>query len=296
MIYTLTLNPAIDYILSIPSITVGKTNYAEQSEISFGGKGINVSKTLQTLGVDNTALGFAFGSTGKMLIEGINIPNSLIYSPTGNTRINVKLNSKQETEINALGSIVPPEMLEKLFSQLQALKPYDTLFISGSVPPNLGDSIYSKIIASITASNVRIIVDTTNKLLLNTLKHKPFLIKPNLSELEQIFSTKTKNSEDIITLAKKLQNLGAQNILVSLGSAGALLLTANNIYKQTAPKGTAINTVGSGDSMLAGFIYYYDIYNDFEKALKFAVATGSATAFTSGIATKSEITELFSSL
>ena len=298
MIYTLTLNPAIDYTLCVDDFDASKLNRSNYEDFSIGGKGINVSIILKELGIDSVSLGFVAGFTGQRILEGLSekgINHDFIILAQGNSRINVKIKSDTETEINGAGPEIDVTSQEMLLDKINKLKPEDVLVLSGSVPKNFGDDFYEKIIRNIKDKNIRIVVDATKSLLLNTLKFKPFLIKPNIVELSELFGISIKNTEDVIKYAKKLQESGAQNVLVSLGKDGAILLDATGtFYKSVTPEGKAVNTVGAGDSMIAGFIKGIIQENNSQHALKLATACGSATAFSKGLANYDTITSVFS--
>lgn len=294
MIYTVTFNPAIDYVMQVGDITFGKTNRSMSEEILFGGKGINVSVVLSELGVQTTALGFTAGFTGEALEKAVSdkgIKSDFIRLSSGNTRINVKLKGGAETEINAAGPQINKDELNRLFEKLNDIKNGDTLLLAGSVPNSLPANIYEQIALAVQNRGVRLVVDATGDLLLKVLKYKPFLIKPNRQELEEIIGEEIKTEEQLISTAKELLKKGAENVLVSLGAEGAILLAADGkVYRQKAFKVKAINTVGSGDSMIAGFLT--GAQKGYEYALKLGAAAGAATAASSGLATKEKIEEL----
>ena len=297
MIYTLTLNPAIDYRMNTQKIIHGDTNRALSEELSFGGKGINVSKVLKNLGIESKALGFCAGFTGAALVSHLDeygINNDFVELCGGNTRINVKLCDGQncETEINACGPKVSEDEKNILFDKIKnTVSDGDTLILSGSVPSGMGGETYACIIELVKDKNIRIVVDAQGELLLNTLRHKPFLVKPNLSELCGIVGKDLSTPDEIAGGAKKLRELGARNVLVSLGADGALLADQNgNITSVCAHKGDAINTVGAGDSMVAGFVAGAD--EGYEYALRLANACGGATAFSVGLAEKERVEKL----
>lgn len=297
MIYTLTLNPALDYLCETESFTLGKTNRNTKEMMSPGGKGINVSRVLNNLNVDTCVLGFVAGFTGleiKRLVNELNINEKLITLPSGNTRINVKIKSNNETELNGNGPDIDKESLDNLFKQLSKLTNKDTLVLSGSIPKSLDKNIYVDIMNKLKDKKVRIIVDTSSNALLKTLEYNPFLIKPNKDELEELFDLKLDNEEDIIKYAMLLKTKGAINVLVSLGKDGAILIDEKNIiHCMKAPEGKLIKSVGSGDSMIAGFIYNYDLTHDYSKAFKYAVCAGSASAFKDTFANKEDIDKLY---
>lgn len=294
MIYTVTFNPALDYIMRVENFKSGETNRSDTEEILIGGKGINVSVILTRLGLKNTALGFIAGFTGEELerqAQEYGIKTDFVKLPNGNTRINVKLKSNLETEINANGPDIDSDSFNKFFSKFEKLQDGDTLVLSGSVPKCLPNGIYEQILNKISDRKIRVCVDATGDLLINTLKYKPFVIKPNLAELEELVGKKLNSLEEIVDAAKKLKSLGAQNVLVSMGSKGAVLLDSNgDVHIENAKKITPVNTVGAGDSMLAGFVF--GAQNGYEYALEFANAAGGATAASLTLATNEEILSL----
>ena len=296
MIYTVTLNPSIDYVINLKSLNIGQINRVNSENVYPGGKGINVSRVLKTLGYDNVATGFISGFTGDFIINSLcelGVKSDFIKLDNGFTRINVKIKSNEETEINGGGPHISDEKLKELFDKLSDLKEDDILILAGSIPSTLSDDLYEKIIKHVENNKVKVVVDATKNLLLNVLKYNPFLIKPNNHELEEIFNVKLDNLNDIITYAKKLQEMGARNVLVSMGKDGALLITENGqVLISNAPNGRVINSVGAGDSMVAGFICGYLNSNSYEEALKLGSASGSATAFSSDLAKKELIYEL----
>ena len=296
MIYTVTLNPSIDYVINLKSLNTGQINRVNSENIYPGGKGINVSRVLKTLGYDNVATGFISGFTGDFIINSLcelGVKSDFIKLDNGFTRINVKIKSNEETEINGGGPHISDEKLKELFDKLSDLKEDDILILAGSIPSTLSDDLYEKIIKHVENNKVKVVVDATKNLLLNVLKYNPFLIKPNNHELEEIFNVKLDNLNDITTYAKKLQEMGARNVLVSMGKDGALLITENGqVLISNAPNGRVINSVGAGDSMVAGFICGYLNSNSYEEALKLGSASGSATAFSSDLAKKELIHEL----
>lgn len=296
MIYTVTLNPSIDYVINLEHLNIGDVNRVNRENVYPGGKGINVSRILKTLGHDNVATGFLSGFTGDFIINtlcDLNVKSDFIKLDNGFTRINVKIKSDEETEINGQGPHISNEKLEELFNKLSILKEDDILVLAGSIPSTLGEDLYEKIMEVVKESKVNVVVDATKNLLLNVLKYKPFLIKPNNHELEEMFNVKLHNAEDISTYAKKLQDMGARNVLVSMGKDGALLITENKeVYISNVPKGTVVNSVGAGDSMVAGFISGYIDSNSYTEALRLGAASGSATAFSSDLADKALIDKL----
>ena len=298
MVYTVTFNPAVDYVMNIEKLNSGEVNRCANEEFQIGGKGINVSLMLKTLGINNIALGFVSGFTGAYLQSQLNsfgVDTDFINLNNGTTRINVKLKSDDITEINANGPTVSNESIKSLFDKLNYLQDGDILVLAGSIPNSVDNNIYEKIMQHLSNKQIKIVIDATKDLLWNTLKYKPFLIKPNNFELEEIFGVKISTNEKIIEYATKLQEKGAKNVLVSMGENGAILLDENGItHEIKAVKGKIKNTVGSGDSMVAGFLSGYVEKNDYEYALKLGSASGSATAFSNTLATKSKIDEILS--
>lgn len=296
MIYTVTLNPSIDYVIKMDHLNTGHVNRVNSENVYPGGKGINVSRILKTLGKDNVATGFISGFTGDFIeksLHDLKVSSDFIKLENGFTRINVKVKSDEETEINGQGPHISEEKLQELFDKLARLNKGDILVLAGSIPSTLDESLYEKIMVKVKEIGIKVVVDATKNLLLNVLKFNPFLIKPNNHELEEIFGVKLHNMDDIATYAKKLQDMGARNVLVSMGKDGALLLTEDeDIYVSSAPKGNVINSVGAGDSMVAGFICGYVNTNSYEEALKLGAASGSATAFSSDLAEREFIYEL----
>ena len=296
MIYTITFNPALDYISQVNNFEVGKINRTQTEKILPGGKGLNVSTVLRNLGIESTALGFIAGFTGEELkkdIEQRGIKTDFIKVEKGLTRINVKISSKEETALNGNGPEVTEENIEQLLKKIDNIKSEDTVILAGNVPKCINNNIYEIICKKLEQNKVRFIVDATKELLMNVLKYKPFLIKPNKEELEETFKEKIETKEEIIEHAKKLQKMGAQNVLISLGGEGAILVTTENkeIFLN-APKGKVINTVGAGDSMVAGFVAGYEKSGDYEYAFKMGIATGSASAFSMDLATAEQVADL----
>lgn len=299
MIYTVTLNPALDYYMNVPGdLSLNVTNRSSGEKFEFGGKGINVSAVLAQLGIESVALGFIAGFTGGELeraVEKTGCKTDFIRLESGLTRVNVKIKGAGETEINAAGPYIPPEKLKILFEKLGRLCRDDILVLSGSVPPNLPQDIYARLLSCLPDGNIKTAADTTGAALLGILKFRPFVIKPNLAELEELCGGKCRSREEIIAAAKRLQALGAQNVLVSLGADGALLLTAaGETLSSPAVGGKAVNTVGAGDSMLAGFIAGSS--QGLEYALRLGTAAGGATACMEGLATRYAIEMKFKEL
>ena len=296
MIYTVTFNPAIDYIVSVDDLRIGSVNRVCKEQILPGGKGINVSIVLKNLGYDNTALGFLSGFTGETIeamLKNCDCNTDFIKLSDGMSRINVKIKGKAETEINGMGPDITQNDIAKLYEKLDNLVAGDILVLAGSIPNTISDSIYMNIMEYLQNRNIKIVVDATNDLLLNVLKYKPFLVKPNNHELEEIFDVEIKSKDEALIYARKIKEMGAQNVLVSMAADGALLIDENDIvYKSEAPKGMLVNSVGAGDSMVAGFIAGYLENNSYEYALKMGVAAGSASAFSKYLATKKEVLRL----
>ncbi|MCH5296521.1 MAG: 1-phosphofructokinase [Ruminococcus sp.] len=296
MIYTVTLNPSIDYIVRLDKLTSGITNRTTDEEYYYGGKGINVSCVLAELGIDSTAFGFVAGFTGEAIEKGIRndrIITDFIKLKNGISRINIKIKAGEETEINCQGPHIDDSELERMLAKIDRITDGDTIVLAGNIPNTMPDDVYERILNRLGKKDVRIVVDATKKLLLNSLKHKPFLIKPNRQELSEIFETEVISEEDTQKYAKELQKMGAQNVLISLGGEGAMLIDEfGNKHKAGVLKEKVINTVGSGDSMVAGFIAGYEKQHDYSYALKLGSVCGNATAFLSGLATKEKINEL----
>ena len=297
MIYTVTFNPSLDYIVSVSDFKLGLTNRTDSELLLPGGKGINVSTVLQNLGIANTALGFTAGFVGEEVrkeVEQLGVKAEFISLDEGVSRINLKLKSIDGTEINGQGPKIPREAVDALMTQLDRLGADDTLVLAGSIPASMPDDIYQKIMERLDGRNVRIVVDATKDLLLNVLGHHPFLIKPNNHELGDIFDVKLSEREEVVPYAKKLQEKGAVNVLVSMAGKGAVLLAEDgSVYAAEAPKGTLKNGVGAGDSMVAGFLAGYGESGDYEHAFRMGLAAGSASAFSEQLATKDEIEKVY---
>ena len=300
MIYTVTFNPAIDYVVHFDQLRPGEINRNEAEEFQFGGKGINVSNVLRTLGFDTVALGFVAGFIGEGFEKGLaemGLKVDLIHVKEGMTRINVKVKAAEETEINGIGPIITEADMEKLYEKLDAIGPEDLLVLSGSIPKCLPGDTYERIMARLDGRGIPIAVDATKDLLVNVLKYHPFLIKPNNHELGEIFGRVLKTDEEIADCARKLQDMGGRNILVSMAGDGALLLDENGqVHRIGCPKGKVLNSVGAGDSMVAGFLAGWLGRGDYDYALKLGTATGSATAFSIGLAEKPLIDQLLATL
>ena len=291
MIYTVTFNPAIDYVVHFPELRPGEINRNESEEFQFGGKGINVSNVLRTLGFDTVALGFVAGFIGEGFEKG------LAQMGLKTDLIRVKVKAAEETEINGIGPVITEADMEKLYEKLDRIGPEDLLVLSGSIPKCLPGDTYERIMARLEGRGIPIAVDATRDLLVNVLKYHPFLIKPNNHELGEIFGKVLKTDEEIADCARKLQELGGRNILVSMAGAGALLLDeAGQVHRIGCPKGKVLNSVGAGDSMVAGFLAGWLGKGDYDYALKLGTATGSATAFSIGLAEKPLIESLLATL
>ena len=293
MIYTITFNPALDYIINVPGYTEGVVNRTSKEKILAGGKGINVSTVLKNLGYENKALGFISGFTGQMLVgmlDELGVLSDFITLSEGFTRINVKIKADVETEINGQGPDITDGAIAELFKKLEALNDNDILVLAGSIPNTLPATMYCNIMERLKDKNLKIVVDATGSLLTDTLKYKPFLIKPNNFELGEIVGKDLKTDDEIAAAARELQSMGARNVLVSMGDKGAMLLSEDNkVYRYEAPKGNVVNTTGSGDSMVAGFIAGYLEKGDYEYALKMGLSAGSASAFSQNLATGEEV-------
>ncbi len=297
MIYTLTCNPSLDYIVSMNGFELGKTNRTVKEQMLVGGKGLNVSTVLNNLGIANIALGFVAGFTGtelEKMAKSEGMICDFIHLEEGFSRINVKLKDIDGTEINGMGPVITREAVECLMSQLHELKSGDLLVLAGSIPSSMSASFYSDIMEELQGKKIEFVVDAAKDLLLNVLKYHPFLIKPNNHELGEIFGVELKTRESVIPYAKKLQKMGARNVLVSLAGEGAVLVDENGQeFVLPAPKGKLVNAVGAGDSMVAGFIAGWSQKHDSYHAFKMGVCAGSASAFSELLATKEEIEQLY---
>ena len=296
MIYTVTFNPAIDYIVSMVDFSFGKTNRITQEKIRPGGKGINVSTVLTNLNIENTALGFLAGFTGteiKRLCIEAGIRCDFIMLSTGTNRINVKLKDYDGTELNGAGPVIRSQELDALMEQLHKLQPGDTLILAGSIPSSLPSDIYQRIMEELHNKDVKIVVDATKELLLKCLPYGPFLIKPNKHELEEIFEVTITTKKEALHYARKLQELGAGNVCVSLSGDGAVFVSeTGECFEADVPPGKLMNAVGSGDSMIAGFLAGWESSGSYKKAFYMAVAAGSASAYSEELATKEEVMKL----
>ena len=296
MVYTVTLNPALDYVIHIEDFQTGEINRTQREEIQFGGKGINVSTVLTRLGVENTALGFLAGFTGQVLAEGLRkngIQTDFIWLTEGLTRINVKIKAGEETELNGRGPVIPSAALDELFQKLDRLQSGDVLDLSGSIPASLPDDIYQQILRQLEGRGILTVVDAAGELLCAALSYRPFLIKPNHHELGEIFGQTPVTDQELTACAKKLQKQGARNVLVSMAGEGSLLLGETGAcHRLGVPRGTVRNSVGAGDSMVAGFLAGWLKTGDYETAHRMGAAAGSATAFSDGLATEAKVLAL----
>lgn len=296
MIYTVTFNPSLDYIIDVEDFRVGSVNRTRKEQIFPGGKGINVSMVLNHLGYENTALGFLAGFTGdqiEALLTLQGITTDFIRVETGCSRINVKLRSRSETEINGQGPQIASSDIQKLYGQLDKLTGEDILVLAGSIPDVMPESMYMDIMDYLKEKKLKIVVDATKELLSNVLQFHPFLIKPNNYELGELFDVTIRSKEEVAIYARRLQEMGAQNVLVSMAGEGAVLLAENGcIYESDAPEGVLRNSVGAGDSMVAGFLAGYLKSGDYKDAFKMGVCAGSASAFSEELATKEEVEAL----
>ena len=296
MVYTVTLNPALDYVIHIEDFQTGEINRTQREEIQFGGKGINVSTVLTRLGVENTALGFLAGFTGQALAEGLRkngIQTDFIWLTEGLTRINVKIKAGEETELNGRGPVIPSAALDELFQKLDRLQSGDVLDLSGSIPASLPDDIYQQILRQLEGRGILTVVDAAGELLCAALSYRPFLIKPNHHELGEIFGQTPVTDQELTACAKKLQKQGARNVVVSMAGEGSLLLDETGAcHRLGVPRGTVRNSVGAGDSMVAGFLAGWLKTGDYETAHRMGAAAGSATAFSDGLATEAKVLAL----
>ena len=297
MIYTVTLNPALDYVMKVGNIRSDDINRSESEEIYYGGKGINVSVILTRLGVENKALGFVGGFTGEKLYEmlkkdGIDCDFNILKN--GYTRINVKIKAQTELDVNAQGPAIDEEDIALLLEKLDGIKQGDFLVLAGSIPNTLPDDIYERILSRLDGRGINFVVDATGDLLKNVLKYKPFLIKPNHHELGDLFGVEAKSEQDIVFYAKKLQEMGARNVLVSRAKDGATLIDEQkNVTTFGNVEGELVNSVGCGDSMVGGFLAGWIEKGDYSYALKLGAACGNATAFSQELATADEIRNVF---
>ena len=299
MIYTVTFNPAIDYVVRTGEMEIGATNRSNSEEIYFGGKGINVSMVLKELDMPSIALGFVAGFTGVAIEKGVQeagIKTDFVHLENGFSRINVKIKSSQETELNGQGPHITEDAIKELFAKLDCLQDGDTIVLAGSIPNTLPADIYEQILQYLSGKSIKAVVDATGELLLRVMKYKPFLVKPNNHELGELFNITLQTNEEIAQYARKLQEMGARNVLVSMAGDGALLIDENGKeHFCDVCKGIVRNSVGAGDSMVAGFLAGSKD-GDYEFALKLGTATGGATAFSDGLAKRDDIDRLLEQL
>lgn len=300
MVYTVTCNPALDYVVTVRDLKLGQVNRTEEEYLLPGGKGINVSIVLHNLGMESTTLGFVAGFTGQEIrrcIKEKGIKDNFIEVSRGISRINVKLRSNEESEINGRGPAITPENLEEFYAQLDKLENGDVLVLAGSIPDVLPETLYRNIMERLADRGVMIAVDATRDLLCNVLELHPFLIKPNHIELGEIFGVQLHDKQEVITYAKKLKERGARNVLISMAGEGAVLVAEDGTtYESQAPKGKVVNSVGAGDSMVAGFLYGYLTSGSYEKAFYMGLSAGSASAFSDELATKAEVEAIYNSI
>ena len=297
MIYTVTLNPSLDYIAECKDFTLGATNRTSSEIIYPGGKGINVSIVLSNLGDRTTALGFLAGFTGEhidSLIKDMGISSRMIRLDEGMSRINLKLQSKEETELNGMGPKISIIDIARLYQKLESITEDDILVLAGSIPPSVGEGLYSDIMERLKEKKIKIVVDATKDLLMNVLDKKPFLIKPNIHELGDLFNVKLDSADEALPYALKLKEMGAVNVIISMGKDGAMMVDEyGKSYTMNSPEGKLVNSVGAGDSLVAGFLHKYLETGNYEEAFRYGVCTGSASAFSSALATKKEVEKLY---
>ena len=297
MIYTVTFNPSLDYIVAVEDFKLGLTNRTSSELMLPGGKGINVSTVLMNLGIENTALGFTAGFVGDEIVrrlEEMGVKSDFIKISEGVSRINLKLKSIDGTEINGMGPEISTDKVQELMDRLDSLGEGDVLFLAGSIPSSMPDDMYEKIMARLDGKGVMIVVDATKDLLMNVLKYHPFLVKPNNHELGEIFGVELKTREDVVPYGKKLQEKGAANVLISMAGEGAVLIAGNGeVFMEPAPEGKLINGVGAGDSMVAGFVAGWMEKKDYEHAFHMGISAGSASAFSENLATREEIEKVY---
>ena len=300
VIYTVTFNPSLDYIVTVKEFALGKTNRTVTEQMLPGGKGINVSTVLANLGIESTALGFTAGFTGEEIVkrvQNLGFTCDFIRVPEGFSRINIKMKDFDGTEINGKGPVIGAAEVEQLFHRLDQLKEGDVLVLAGSIPASMPDSTYRDIMSRLSDKGILFVVDATGELLLNVLEYHPFLIKPNNHELGEIFGVQLKTREAVIPYARKLRERGARNVLVSMAGQGAVLVDENGaVYELPAPLGKLVNAVGAGDSMVAGFLAGWMFKKEYLHAFKMGIAAGSASAFSELLATEAEIIRVYDSL
>ena len=297
MIYTVTLNPSLDYIAECKDFTLGATNRTSSEIIYPGGKGINVSIVLSNLGDRTTALGFLAGFTGEhidSLIKDMGISSRMIRLNEGMSRINLKLKSKEETELNGMGPKISIIDIARLYQKLESITEDDILVLAGSIPPSVSEGLYSDIMERLKEKKIKIVVDATKDLLMNVLDKKPFLIKPNIHELGELFNVKLDSADEALPYSLKLKEMGAVNVIISMGEDGAMMVDEyGKSYTMNSPEGKLVNSVGAGDSLVAGFLHKYLETGNYEEAFRYGVCTGSASAFSSALATKEEVEKLY---
>ncbi|AIY10878.1 1-phosphofructokinase [Paenibacillus polymyxa] len=294
MIYTVTLNPSIDYIVEVDDLKLGDLNRMKRDLKLPGGKGINVSRVLNQLGADSTAIGFLGGFTGRFIDDTLreeSIKTDFVMIED-DTRINIKLKHGDETEINGLGPAIREQEADALVQKLASLQKNDIVVLSGSIPPSLGGDFYERLIRVCQQTGAEFVIDTTGEALMKALVHKPLLIKPNHHELAELFGVTIHSEEEIVTYGRKLLEAGAKNVLISMAGEGALFITADEVYHANVPAGTVKNSVGAGDSMIAGFVGTLALHGDPIEAFRAGVASGSATAFSDDLATRDKIEQL----
>lgn len=297
MVYTLTVNPSLDYIVDVDKFDIGEVNRTNYELVFPGGKGINVSIVLNNLGINNIAYGFVAGFTGDEIVrrlECMGVETDFIRLEQGNSRINLTLRNVEETSINGMGAVCSPKEQQMLMDKLLQARDEDILVLSGSIPRGISDNIYEDIMKLFNNRNIKIVVDVTRKYMMGVLKYRPFLIKPNQTELEEMFDVKIKNVEEIIYYARELQNMGARNVLISRGGEGAVLCTEDKeLYVHPGILGTVVNTIGAGDSMVAGFLAGYIQKQNIQEAFYMGIASGTASAFSYNLATRKQIETIY---
>lgn len=300
MIYTVTCNPSLDYIVSVEDFRLGRTNRTASEQIQPGGKGINVSIVLNRLGIPNTAIGFTAGFVGEEIekrVEEAGCKAEFIRMGQGNSRINLKLKSVDGTEINGQGPEITEEAMEQLFYKLDRMREGDWLVLAGSIPASLPDCIYCDMMRHVSQKRIEVVVDATQDLLLQVLRYRPFLIKPNNHELGEVFQTTIRTREEAFPYAQRLQQMGARNVLVSMGGEGAVLIAENGeAYEQQAVHGKLVNAVGAGDSMVAGFLAGWIEQKNYAHAFRMGLSAGSATAFSEFLAEREEVEAVYRTL
>lgn len=298
MIFTVTFNPSLDYIVRVDEMRLGTINRTNYEQLLPGGKGINVSIVLGNLGHPSRALGFSAGVTGvalEKLLADAGVDADLVHVKEGFTRINAKIKAVEETELNGQGPRIAPEDVDALFSKLDVLGQDDTLVISGSVPNTLPSDMYEQVMERLAGHGVRIVVDAERDLLTRVLPYRPFLVKPNNHELGDIFGVTLKTRDEVVPYARRMQEMGAQNVLVSMAGEGGVLVAADGqVYQSPAAKGTVVNSVGAGDSCVAGFLAGLMETGSYQTAFRMGLAAGSASAFSDHLATRPEVEDLMS--